>query len=340
MKSRILLALITIVICFIWYSCELPVDTSNPPPPPESGDSNSTWIYTGDLGSTWDVYTLDYCNFLKGTDIMSTTPYGTIITVGSNGKILRSIDGGGDFTVVGTGLTSQDLNDVSNDGYNLAGVIVGNKGVLFETIDDGQTWITLTSPTTADLMSIDFDTSGLGLTVGSQETILQTPDRGFTWNIIQTNPASSIIYRKVQIQNSFTAFILGDNSSGGQPKIIRTLDAGASWSEVLLPSISNVHLYGLNMKTNSDTGIVVGSGGFMLRTVDGGLNWGILNSGVTDDLYAVLFNEEICLAVGNKVILKSFNNGDSWEVDSPANINGALYAIFQWDVGNYFIAGE
>jgi photosystem II stability/assembly factor-like uncharacterized protein len=274
-------------------------------------------------------------------DIMSITPYGTMIAVGNNGAILRTTDGGGDFTVVGKGLTSNDLNDVSNDGYNLAGVIVGNNGTLLETVDDGQTWNVLVSPTTENLYSVDFDTaSGFGLTVGAGETILQTPDRGYTWNIMQTNPASSVIYRKVQIVDIYTAYVLGDDAGGGQPKIIRTLDQGASWSEVMIQQLQNVHLYGLNMKTNSDTGIVVGSGGTMLRTVDGGLTWGAINSGITEDLYAVLFNEEICLAVGNKVILKSFNNGDTWEVDRPANINGALYAIFQWDYGNYFIAGE
>ena len=342
MTSKFLLALTVFLTTFIWYSCELPVQNTDITPPPPTGDTTDcTWIYTGDLGNTWEVYKLDYCNFIKGIDILSTTAYGTLIAVGNNGKILRSTDGGGDFTVVGEGLTTEDLNDVSNDGYNLAGVIVGNNGTLFETVDDGITWNRLTSPVNESYMSIDFDTaSGFGLTVGSHATILQTPDRGYTWNTMQTDPNSSITYRKVQITGNFNAFVLGDDVNGGQPKILRTLDQGASWTEVVLPSISGTHLYSLNMKTNSDTGIVVGSGGFMLRTVDGGLNWGPLSSGVSDDLFAVLFNDEICIAVGNKVILKSFNNGDSWEVDRLSDANGNLYAIFQWDVGNYFIAGD
>jgi photosystem II stability/assembly factor-like uncharacterized protein len=74
---------------------------------------------------------------------------------------------------------------------------------------------------------------------------------------------------------------------------------------------------------DSQTAVLVGQDGLAMRTVDGGNNWTVLNTGVTNslksnDFYSIQYESttsKIHLAVGeNGLILKSVDDGATWEV--------------------------
>lgn len=64
---------------------------------------------------------------------------------------------------------------------------------------------------------------------------------------------------------------------------------------------------------NEITAIVVGENGTILKTTDNGLNWVAKNSGGSFDFNAVSFrDEQNGIAVGNGVICRTSDGGDSW----------------------------
>jgi photosystem II stability/assembly factor-like uncharacterized protein len=99
--------------------------------------------------------------------------------------------------------------------------------------------------------------------------------------------------------------------------------------------------------TDVYTGYMVGEGGTILKTADGGITWATQNSGTSLDLYSVYFaNAYTGYAVGaSGTILKTTDGGDTW-VNSPQDsylYNGVTfpnpdtgYVIYSgtWPLGN------
>lgn len=92
----------------------------------------------------------------------------------------------------------------------------------------------------------------------------------------------------------------------------------AQWTELSVGSTNNFNSI---FFVNSDTGVVVGENGAILKTTDGGSNWSVITSGTTETLNSVKFpSDSISYIVGNNgTILKSTDGGDSWNNQtSPA----------------------
>lgn len=67
---------------------------------------------------------------------------------------------------------------------------------------------------------------------------------------------------------------------------------------------------------DDNNGWIVGHGGCILKTINGGTSWQCMTSGIESDLYAVYFvNNDYGWAVGgNSVIIKTSDGGESWQV--------------------------
>jgi photosystem II stability/assembly factor-like uncharacterized protein len=91
-----------------------------------------------------------------------------VIVVGDSGTILRTVDGGSNWTTKTSG-TLRNLNSV----WFLdaaTGFAVGDSGKVLSTSDSGNTWTSETSPTTANLNSVTFF-GGKGYVVGAGGTL-------------------------------------------------------------------------------------------------------------------------------------------------------------------------
>jgi len=95
---------------------------------------------------------------------------------------------------------------------------------------------------------------------------------------------------------------------------------------------------------DSNTGWVVGNGGIILKTTNGGINWFTQSGGTTDNLYSVHFeNSNVGWIVGEDVrILKSTNGGSSWAAQfANPPVPADLYSVHfrdlnnGWAIGNY-----
>ena len=79
--------------------------------------------------------------------------------------------------------------------------------------------------------------------------------------------------------------------------------------------------------TDPSTGYIVGTGGIIMKTYDGGDSWNILNSGTLYDLYDLSFpNANTGYAVGaNGIILKTTDAGNRWVVKQE--LNDLFYSV-------------
>jgi photosystem II stability/assembly factor-like uncharacterized protein len=80
---------------------------------------------------------------------------------------------------------------------------------------------------------------------------------------------------------------------------------------------------------SEDTGWVIGHGGIIIKTTDGGITWIQQNSGTSSDLYNVSFIDEQKGWVGglNGILLKTTNGGETWQSGniSVNNIYGLVF---------------
>ncbi|HEY6896563.1 MAG TPA: YCF48-related protein [Rhodocyclaceae bacterium] len=104
-------------------------------------------------------------------------------------------------------------------------------------------------------------------------------------------------------------------AAGGNGKVIRSEDEGASWAAQTVPSIEN--LQGL-AAWNADQAVAVGGGGVVLRTTDAGKTWQAVaapKSNVANKLLNVrAYTGGVAWAVGEMgAVLRTGDFGQSWE---------------------------
>jgi photosystem II stability/assembly factor-like uncharacterized protein len=134
--------------------------------------------------------------------------------------------------------------------------------------------------------------------------ILKSKDLGANWYRI--NSGTEYNLRKIQFIDDSTGYILDTYSN-----LLRTDDAGEDWFSV--PSQNAVNLFFLS----ADTGFLVGDGGIIKKTNDGGKSW-INQIKSSNDLKAVYFvNDSVGFIGGSSsTLFKTTDFGTSWvEID-------------------------
>ena len=106
--------------------------------------------------------------------IGTTSSTGT--AVGNDGTILRTTDGGANWTIKSSG-TGTTLQAVSFTDAN-TGTVVGFPGIILHTTDGGDTWTNQISGTSTQLSGVSFTDANTGTVVGSAGTILRTATGG------------------------------------------------------------------------------------------------------------------------------------------------------------------
>jgi photosystem II stability/assembly factor-like uncharacterized protein len=133
-------------------------------------ETSGTAFKTTDAGESWvrmqvprydlhDVYVLSH---------------DTIFLASLYSKILRSINGGGDWVETTTPHGIDAVTFTSSD----KGYAVGDKGLILYTWDAGETWIQQSTPTTEPLSEVMFLNDSIGFVTGRGGLILRTTTGG------------------------------------------------------------------------------------------------------------------------------------------------------------------
>ncbi len=169
-------------------------------------------LKTTDAGKHWDVINSN----TTSTDVALLNK-DTLISVGWNGKIFKSFNGGDDWTNIDSPtnnvLWSVDFID------SRVGFAVGRFGTILKTTDGGENWFTIESDTTETFTKVYFLNSSKGYIIGSKGVMLFTNDGGTNWELQKSNTRQHL--NDLCFVNDTTGYIVGTNGT-----ILKTINGG------------------------------------------------------------------------------------------------------------------
>lgn len=281
------------------------------------------------------------------------------VTVGYDGRILRSEDNGQNWQEITPRPTEFSLTQVAFVGD--AGWAVGHNGAIIHSRDGGKTWTAQQSNTDKTLFSVSFVDNLHGWACGDESTWLSTTNGGETWEVHRIEVSQvglseetslavpDIIYYSINFQDQNEGWMVGEYGT-----IRHTSDGGKTWDaqhESLLDALvekggsKDVMTMGAFFRVNfidKEHGLAVGAGGAVAETDNSGKTWRwIAREGDKADvpglhLYNVVApsrNGKLVLVGTNGTILTSDNAGKDWKTATAPG------GVFTWINGIAFGEG-
>jgi photosystem II stability/assembly factor-like uncharacterized protein len=231
--------------------------------------------------------------------------------------------------------TTNKLNDIDFP-TSTTGYIVGDSATILKTTDGGQSWaqIPLTgitiNPWALSITDVEFVDEQIGFIVfqSNVDGPYKTVDGGNTW-INMANTMSSMCYKNSLYVNSETDFFLGGAGCFQSGQIERFVDPNWSYSTVNYESW-NTSEFVTDIDFNNGIGMAALNNEYFLRSIDDGLTWDTIPSGLanTFNLTSVMFATADSVYAGYEDlnsggfgILRSYDAGLTWSQD----INSALF---------------
>lgn len=185
-------------------------------------------------------------------------------------------------------------------------VVVGERGIIRYSAD-GVSWNSAQVPVNVTLTSVRFHSPSIGWACGHDQVVLKTEDGGATWRVMHA--LSEEIKNQVSLQSADPStnegsgrsplfpltnfFQEGDASAheqiaplldllvlderrviaaGAYGLILRTADAGQTWTKTKVDPREDLHLYGL-ARTPDGTLWAAGETGVLYQSANGGQTW-------------------------------------------------------------------
>ncbi|NQV01256.1 MAG: hypothetical protein HQ542_01315 [Bacteroidia bacterium] len=242
-----------------------------------------TVLYTPDAGTTWfdrspgdtafHLYAVSFTDLMNGW------------VTGENGFVLSTSDGGLTWSL-SQPMPGVDFLDICFTSL-LHGCAVGRYGKIITTSDGGNTWTNVSlSNYSPQLNSLCFSDEQNGWAVGNPgNMIIHTNDGGYTW-VVQES-FQYLLYC-VDFSDSLHGCAIGQQGrayytcDGGETWELRY--AGASVPFMDIQFVDDLRAFALGRKTNTHTNVIVG-------TLDGGLNWTVLNTLSGPALHRLAFHD-------------------------------------------------
>ncbi|MHC4216878.1 MAG: YCF48-related protein [Planctomycetota bacterium] len=234
-------------------------------------------------------------------------PSGTGWTVGNAGTILKTTDGGANWSSQTSG-TTENLRVSSFPTDDQTGYTAGWNSTILKTTDGGTNWSVQNTGGGIMLQGMHFPVDAdTGYAVGDQGTILNTTNGGTNWSA-QTSGTTEELRGIIFPVDATTGYAVGSNGT-----ILKTTNGGTNWASQT--SATGENLRCVCFPVDATTGYAVGNNGAIEKTVDGGANWSSQSSGTTEKLFSVDFPVDATTgwAVGDgPTILKTTDGGSNW----------------------------
>ena len=248
---------------------------------------------------------------------------------GSVGKILKTTNGGTNWSALTSG-TSNDLYSITfADSVNLWAC--GASGTIIKTTNGGTNWSSLASNTTVTLRSIFYSglySSNFALnTCGDNGVVLATVNAGANWFPL-TNSSTQAL-NTVYFPNIVTGFAFGNNGT-----VLYT--TGSTFAQWTFPNSDNI----LDSKGTFFSIILTTSGGKVAKSFNNGGNWNLISTGTTNALNGVAVKgKKVWVAGAGGTVRYSNDSGYTWQAQ-VTNITSNLNSIFMTDTLHGWIAGD
>jgi len=235
--------------------------------------------------------------------------------------------------------TSNNLYDVYfvND---TTGWIVGDL-ITLKTNDGGATWNNQPIVTGSRYYGVYFKDELNGWRIGKSTTgnagrVQYTTDGGQTWLVYFTGGSKP--WHGIDFADDLNGNIVGQE--GG---ILKTSDGGQTWNPQFNPN-GDLGISTEIKFINNDIGFFVGwsspNVGYIVKTMDSGASWTVVDSNISGGLYGLYFIDEfVGFAVGsNGLILKTIDSGNTW-IPKPSGVTTRLEDVYFRDQNNGFAVG-
>ena len=251
---------------------------------------------TTNSGTDWLTQTFD-----PGLFSVFFTDANTGYVIGTNGTILKTIDGGTTLDTLFSDpsklLYSVYFTD-ANTGYT-----VGEDNTILKTTNGGTNWNPLSSGSAQYqwFRGVYFTDTNTGYVVGFNGSIFKTINSGTTWDTLSSGTTKFLC--SIYFVDANIGYIVGDSGA-----IIKTTNGGTNWETL---SSGNTQWLRSVYFIDASLGYVVG-GTSIYRTSNGGSNWfedeipPISVSTMSAVQFAVKNNTVVGFAVGDRILRTSF----------------------------------
>ncbi len=289
--------------------------------------SAQVWVPVAGVPSTASFKALNFVNTTTGW------------VVGDNGSILKTTDGGSNWTPQTSG-TTETLRGVffwdSNTGW-----ACGGNGVIVATTNGGNSWTPQNSTTTNQLNGAVFVSATTGWVIGNGSRLLKTTNGGGIWT--QQNNQGADLWGVASIDAN-TVWTSGSfNSVQGFPSLLKTTNGGTNWTFQTNSGISAFVTIQDSHFTDALNGWLVGGNGIVRHTIDGGATtWSGQTSGTAFELLGVDFlNTTTGFACGRQgVLLYTANGGNSWSAQYTGSTTVNLWDVEMLTATTGFAVGD
>ena len=197
------------------------------------------------------------------------------------------------------------INFINKD----TGWAVGDLGALIKTTDGGSSWTVGETNTTTPILKVRSFNGQLVIASGFNGLILRSTDGGETFTQVTSGVTGDLW--GLQMINDNLGWSCGTSNS-----LVKTTDGGLTWQRIFTPGYTSDYWW-IDFLTE-DYGFIAGDGK-VLRTIDGGDNWEIIQAGDNQALYSIDVIDSLHIAAagfgGTSYPAKniySSNGGNTW----------------------------
>jgi len=158
----------------------------------------------------------------------------------------------------------------------------GENGQLLYTTDAGITWDESVTDLDFSVVDIDFVDQQKGWAVGTEGNIVRSFDGGITWQNEYSDPAFDLL--SVHFIDSLSGWACGTNNT-----ILswEEINGSMQWSRSKIDNEVASHVWHDIFFIDKQNGWIVGDGGAVYTSADGGKTWDKESTGVTTNLNAI-----------------------------------------------------
>ncbi len=178
---------------------------------------------------------------------------------------------------------------------------------IVSSINAGENWViqSTSSGWASDIKFLD----NLNGYILLENAVLKTTDGGINWQ--NHTVASGLKLTKFEFLDVNTGWAVGATTGSINTVIYKTIDGGLNWT-LQGPTVANQNFNRIFM-LDVNNGWVVGSGGLIYNTSNGGTTWTAQASGTTNVLKSVYFADNSKgWAVGFNKVLETTDGGATW----------------------------
>ncbi len=219
----------------------------------------------------------------------------TYFVVSGPGTIVKD----NELQFTGSGEIIVQASQAGDENYESAPPVIQSFTVQPSSV--GSNWTARTSPTTQDLLSVNF--LGQQFLASGNNSVVLSSVSSTTWT---SRSGGSSAIRDIALGGVPALYV-----AVGEEGIPQTSTDGQNW-DVVTSSLS-ASLNGITY--GGGRFLAVGDGGFAAVSTDGS-EWTEVSTGASTDLQDVIFANEHFIAVGENTVLVSDDFGSTWEVST------------------------